>query len=134
MKLDWKKTKKTMPDTKKMKKTNPDMKETKERTLDARRGDLDSSETNPEPWTSMQKDLDIEKAKGTNSRLNEKKKVSPRPSKIKTSPEAQIDPLIHQAKQKRPNAKEIKLKRQKRPKRVVKQKNKRKEDTEVSSR
>ena len=46
------------------------------------------------------------------SRLNEKKKVSPRPSKIKKSPEAQIDPLIHQAKkiqQKRPNVKEIKL-------------------------
>ena len=110
--LDWKKTKEMTPDTKKTKKTNPDMKETKERTLDARRGDLDSSEMNPEPWTLMQKDLDIEETKKMSSRLNEKKKVSPRPSKIKKSPEAQIDPSIHQVKkiqQKRPNVKEIKL-------------------------
>ena len=110
MELDWKKTKEMTPDMKKMKKTNPDMKETKERTLDARRGDLDLSETDPEPWTSMQKDLDTEEVKETSSKLNGRKMVSPRPSKIKMSLGAQIDPLIHQAKKikkKRPNVKEI---------------------------
>ena len=41
---------------------------------------------------------------------------------------------VKKIKQKRPNVKEIKPKRQKAPKRVVEQKDKRKEDTEASLR
>ena len=90
MELDWKKTKETTPDMKKMKKTNPDMRE----------AEFDTSKTNPERWTLMQKDLDVEEAKKS-FELNPRTVVSPRLSKIKKSPEAQIDPLIHWAKRDR---------------------------------
>ena len=84
-----------------------DTKKTKKMTLDARKAEFDSSEMNPEPGTSMRRNLDIEEARGTSAKLKEGKKVSP---------EAQMVPLTHLAKRRKPKrrdelaAQEMKMK------------------------